>query len=134
MAPTNQSWAAKIQKMERSRRSTFFATATRAPWKIPNPLARAGRKARRILLNPEPNRDATSALTLHENDRWSATQKKVAGMKAAIIRAAACLRMGAPRKISGHIFGCEIKRPMPAIPVFANEIDEIVELGCAFEE
>src|SRR6266550_5865461 len=42
--------------------------------------------------------------------------KKVAGMKAAISNAVACLRIGAPRKTSGHIFGCEIKRAMPAMP------------------
>jgi hypothetical protein len=43
-------------------------------------------------------------------------------MKAAINIAAACRRIGAPRKISGHDLGCEIRRPMPPIPSLRSRL------------
>ena len=43
-------------------------------------------------------------------------------MKAAISIAAACLRIGAPRKISGHILGCETSLPIPAIPLLRTKL------------
>src|SRR5262249_37143002 len=43
-------------------------------------------------------------------------------MEAAISIAAACLRIGAPRKIAGHIFGCETSLPIPAIPLLRTKL------------
>src|ERR1043166_1061774 len=50
--------------------------------------------------------------------KWSVTSqtKKPAGTNAVASIVAAYLRIGAPRKISGHIFGCEIRRPNPERP------------------
>src|SRR6266542_864461 len=67
---TSQSLSAKIEKTERRRRSTFFATANQTSWKIQNlQLHPSGKRERRNLPNPAPNQDAIGAPTLHESDR-----------------------------------------------------------------
>src|SRR6266498_608878 len=67
---TSRSSLAKIEKTERSRRSTFFAAANQTLWKIQNSqLHPSGKRERRNLPNPAPNQDAIGAPTLHESDR-----------------------------------------------------------------
>src|SRR3954464_7119465 len=56
--------------------------------------------------------------------------KNVAGIKAIDNIATACVRIGAPRKISGQLRGCEINLPSPPPPSLrATLTTNVISLG-----